>query len=100
MPEKYVPRRDYRFEYIYDAVSFVEEYQCGTCRFRKNPDDEGQHAIEFPMCFEVEAAIMAEDGPVEALDDLGTSGVVCVKYRQGNPEDFVVDPDQLTLGET
>ena len=94
MPEKYIPRRDYRFEYIWDAIKFVEEYQCVTCRFRKDADSE------FPMCFEVEAAIMAEDGPVEALDDLGDSGVVCVKYRRGNPEDFVVDPDQLTLGET
>lgn len=93
MTAKWIPQRDYRFEYIWDGIKFVEEYQCQSCRFRKDADED------FPMCYEVEGAIIAEDGPVEALDDLGPSGVVCVKYRQGNPEDFVVDPDQLTLGE-
>lgn len=88
---KYVPKRDYRFEYIYDAINFVEEYQCKTCRFRKEDNDED------PMCYEVEAAVIAEDGPVEALDDIGEHGVVCVKYREGNPEDFRVDPNQLEL---
>lgn len=84
----------------YDLMHEVEQECCVTCRFRKNPDEEGQHAQEFPMCFEVEAEFIAEDGQPESIDEDEFGVVVCTKYRPGDPwETFGVHPDQLTLGE-
>lgn len=86
---KYVPGRDYRFEYLDDVMLFVEEYQCGTCAFKSDRPD-------YPMCFEVEAELFAENGPVQALDDLGEHGVECVRYR--NVDDYTFpDPLQMEL---
>ena len=76
----------------------IEDELCVTCRFRKNPDEDGQHAQEFPMCYEIEAEMMGDE-PVEVLDTTENGMVVCSKYRPGDPWDFVEDPDQLTLGE-
>lgn len=87
------------YEYLWDLIGSIEENQCVTCRFRKNPDEEGQHAIEYPMCFEVEGELIQENEPVEALDRTESGMVVCTKYLPGDPWDFVPDPDQLTLGE-
>lgn len=95
----YTPGRKDGYEYLWDLISDIEKKQCVTCRFRKNPDDDGQHATEYPVCYEVEAEIIAENGPVGALDLTPEHGVVCTKYRQGDPWDCVVDPDQLTLGD-
>lgn len=68
----YIPRRDSRFEYIWDVMTFVEEQQCNSCAFKSDREDD-------PMCFEIEAELIAEE-PVEALDDRGSDGVVCMKY--------------------
>lgn len=70
----YIPRRDYRFEYLTEVMDFVEERQCHDCAFKSDRDD-------YPMCFEVEGELFAENGPVEALDDLGDEGVVCTRYK-------------------
>ena len=69
----YIPRRDSRFEYIWELLSHVEERQCNDCFFKS--DREG-----YPMCGEVEAQVI-EEGPVVELDDRGEHGVVCTKYR-------------------
>ena len=71
---KYSPKRDYRFEYLTDVMSFVEERQCHDCAFKSDRPD-------YPMCFEVEGELFAENGPVGALDDQGNDGVVCTRYR-------------------
>lgn len=73
----------------------LEEAQCVTCRFRKNPDEDGQHAQEFPMCYEVESQF--DNGPVEELDEDEFGVLVCTKYRPGDPWDFVIDPGQDSL---
>lgn len=88
---KYTPGRDYRFEYLWDVMSFVENYQCNTCAFKSDRPD-------YPMCFEVEADLIAENGPVEALDDLGEHGVECVRYRSVDDYTFP-DPLQMELFE-
>lgn len=75
---KYTPGRDYRFEYVTDVVTFVETYQCHDCAFKSDRPD-------YPMCFEVEGQLLVQDSdfaPVEELDDRGSDGVVCVRYRQ------------------
>lgn len=77
----YEPYRDYRFEYIWDVINFIEENQCRNCVFSKLVTDPGSHANEYPMCWAIEAEIMAENGPVAALDDHGDDGVVCRDYR-------------------
>lgn len=78
----YTPGRDARFEYLWDAINFIEENQCRTCAFSKlnDPDENREHAEEYPMCYEIEAAMLTEQ-PVEAIDDCGDDGVVCTKYR-------------------
>lgn len=78
----YTPKRDEKFYYIWDLMNYIEEKQCKTCSFSKivqDPDNE-PHSSEYPMCFEIEAEIIAEQ-PVEALDDAGDGGVVCSRYR-------------------
>ena len=86
---KYTPGRDHRFEYLWDVMSFVEENQCKGCGFKSDRP-------EYPMCFEVEAALIAEDGPVQALDDIGDNGVVCTLFRD---QELVAQeaPEQLRL---
>jgi len=74
----------------------IEEENCVTCRFRKNPEDDGQHAQEFPMCYEIEAAIVLEED-IEVLDRTDTGMIVCSKHRPGDPWDFVPDPGQQEL---
>ena len=74
----------------------LEEAQCIACRFRKNPDDDGQHAQEFPMCYEIEAAAMLEEEH-PALDEDEFGVLACTKYRPGDPWDFVEDPGQEGL---
>lgn len=91
----YTPGRDYRFEYLWDLMEFIEEHQCRTCAFSKLVTDNNAHAEEYPMCWAVEAQIMAEDGPVAALDDRGVEGVVCTRYR--NAEAAVEEENQDTL---
>lgn len=69
----YRARRDYRFEYVWDVMEFIEENQCGTCAFKSDRPD-------YPMCFEIEGELISEE-PVPALDDRGDEGVVCTRYR-------------------
>lgn len=78
----YKPTRDYRFEYIWDAMAFIEDNQCRTCAFGKlnDPDENKNHAFEYPMCYEIEGEFITEE-PVEAIDDCGDEGLVCTKYR-------------------
>lgn len=77
----YKPRRDSRFEYMWDLMAWVEERQCKTCALKSDRED-------FPMCFEVEAEIL-EEKEVEALDDHGEYGVVCSRYA--NEDDAARD---------
>lgn len=85
----YRPRRDHRFEYLTDVMSFVERNQCNGCGFKSDRPD-------YPMCFEVEGELFAENGPVAALDDRGNDGVVCVLFRD---QELVAQehPDQRRL---
>lgn len=68
----YIPRRDYRFEYVTEAISFVEERQCIDCFFKESG--------EFPMCMEIQGNVMLEE-PIEEWSDLGDEGLLCNKYR-------------------
>ncbi len=72
----YIPRRDYRFEYVTEAMEFVEVQECSTCVFR----EEG----EYPMCLPIAAKMTLEE-PVEEINDLGDDGISCTKYKQGDP---------------
>lgn len=72
----YRPHRDYRFEYVFEAMSFVENNQCKTCVFR----EEG----EYPMCLPISGQFILEE-PVEEIDDLDERGIACTKYRHGEP---------------
>jgi hypothetical protein len=69
----YIPRRDYRFEYLTEAASFIEERQCETCAFKSDRP-------EYPMCFEIEA-VLWDEKPIVEWDDLGDQGLHCTKYR-------------------
>lgn len=74
----YTPHRDERFEYVFEAMSHVEEKQCETCVFRRTDDPD------YPMCFEISGQFILEL-PVEEINDLGSDGLACTKYRPGNP---------------
>lgn len=78
----YAPKRDHRFEYLWDAMAFIEENQCVSCAFGKlnDPDEDSSHAAEYPMCYKIEGEFIMEE-PVEAIDDRGDEGVVCTLYR-------------------
>lgn len=78
----YEPKRDSRFDYLWDVMHFVEEMQCKGCAFSKLQDDEGdpEHAANYPMCHEIEAKFVLEE-PVEELDDAGRDGVVCTLFK-------------------
>lgn len=70
----YTAHRDYRFEYVMEAMNHVEVSQCFECKFRKDDNDE------YPMCYEIEAPFMLEE-PVEEIDDLGDKGLLCKKFQ-------------------
>lgn len=72
----YTPRRDYRFEYVTEAMTFVEEFQCFDCAFRGDQD-------EYPMmgCHFGADQIMFEEEDIEFFDDLGEHGIRCTKWR-------------------
>lgn len=82
------------YEMMYD----IEENQCGTCSFRKNPDDDGQHALDYPMCYKVEGLIIEHEDVVKPLVRRPDGVVVCTEFKLGDPAP-PVDPDQLVLGE-
>lgn len=92
----YTPHRDERFEYLWDLMHFIENNQCRTCAFSKIVTDHNAHAYEYPMCWGIEAQIMAESGAVAALDDHGDDGVVCKDYRDAE-EASKAHPDQGRL---
>ena len=71
----YQPKRDYRFEYMHEALNHVEDNQCRECVFRK-PDPNAYG----PMCVEIEAQFIMEE-PIIEIDDLGDSGLHCTKFR-------------------
>lgn len=72
----YRPHRDRRFEYVTDAINHIEEIQCGSCVFREKG--------EFPMCLPISGQLILEE-PVEEIDDLDERGLLCTKYRLGEP---------------
>lgn len=77
MTTPYKPRRDYRFEYVYEAMTFIEDRQCVTCVFNVGGD--------YPMCFEVSEWFLRADEdfePIPDVDDRGDEGVVCTRYRE------------------
>lgn len=74
----------------------VEQDLCVTCRFRKNPDEDGQHAQEFPMCYEIEAKFMGDD-PIRELSHRDKH-YTCSNYMMGDPwETFGAEPEQEKL---
>jgi hypothetical protein len=78
----YTPRRTAEFEYVWELISHIEHNQCFDCAFSKpvvDPDSE-PHSSEYPMCYEIEAAIIAEE-PLEALDEAPDGVVVCSLYK-------------------
>jgi hypothetical protein len=72
----YRPHRDHRFEYVTDVINHIEEIQCGSCVFREDG--------EFPMCLPISGQLILEE-PVEEINDLGSDGLTCTKYRNGEP---------------
>jgi hypothetical protein len=80
----------------YEMMTDIEENQCVTCSFRKDPDVEGSHAIEYPMCYPVEGLIAQFEDVVDPLAKRDDGVVVCTEYKQGEPPP-PVDPDQLSL---
>lgn len=83
----------------YEVMWNIEETQCRTCRFRKNEQgSDGSHAEEFPMCYEIEGALIVGEDYAEGLDRDEFDAVVCTKYRHGDPwETFGVHPEQPQL---
>jgi hypothetical protein len=79
----YIPRRDGRFEYLTDALAFIEERQCGDCVFQFARDG-------FYMCGEIEAKVFAEQ-PVLEINDLGDEGLFCKLYQR-DPEVYRQEP--------
>lgn len=77
----YKPARSSRFEYLWDAMSFVEDNQCWSCQFKKDIADFGDHAKEYPMCPEIEEKFFAEESIPEIVDH-DAAGIVCNKYRR------------------
>jgi hypothetical protein len=66
-----------------------------TCRFRKNVDEDGEHAIEFPMCYEIEAKFLGDDPVVELHYSRVGDHYTCTKYMAGDPrETFGDEPGQ------
>ena len=70
--EPYRPHRDYRFEYVAEAIAFVEMYQCRDCVFR---EDDG----EFPMCLEFQGPLLLEQVNPEIVDE-GEKGIRCTRF--------------------
>lgn len=84
----YIPKRDSRFEYVHEALFFIENNQCETCVFRQLDDEE------MPMCLEISGKFFLEE-PIVEVDDLGSDGIVCTKYR--DEELASQERDQSTL---
>lgn len=82
----YKPQRDYRFYYVDEAIRHIEDLQCVACVFRESG--------EFPMCLPISGQIITEQ-PVKEINDLGSDGLVCTKYRNGDPT-----PEQVEGQET
>lgn len=74
----YTPHRDPRFEYVHEAIEFIEETQCRVCVFRRTDDDD------YPMCFPVSGDFYLEE-PMDYITDLEDQGLVCQKFKVGNP---------------
>lgn len=72
----YKPHRDHRYEYLWEAMRDIEEAQCNSCVFRE--------LGEYPMCLPISGQFILEE-PVEEINDLGSGGLVCTKYRNGEP---------------
>lgn len=78
----YKPHRDSRFEYVWEAISFVEENQCRTCIHSKlfEPDTDKDHAEDFPMCWEIEGEFISEE-PIQDVMDYGKDGIWCRRWQ-------------------
>lgn len=79
----YNPRRTARFEYLWEVMNFVEENQCRMCVHSKlkDPDENKSHAEEYPMCYEVEGAMMLEE-PVHEFDEDEHGLITCNKFER------------------
>lgn len=73
VPVAYKPRRDYRFEYVAEAIEFVETYQCFSCVHREEDS-------EFPMCVEFSTGLLLEQTNPEIIDQ-GELGIRCTKHE-------------------
>jgi hypothetical protein len=62
-------------------MSDIEETQCVTCTWRKNPAGDGQHAIDYPMCYEVEGLIVEHENVIDPLDEDEFGQVYCTRYK-------------------
>jgi hypothetical protein len=98
----YVPRRDSRFDYIWEAMDHIEERQCVNCAFSKlqDPDVDKSHAEEYPMCFEVEADFIVKEAahePIEYISDYAPLGLTCNKYEPVGKPVIAPDENQLPL---
>jgi len=92
-----IPVKVRRYEYLWELMGELEQ-TCETCRFRKSVREFNDHAVDYPMCLEVESEILHEDKPVEVLDEDEHGMVVCTKYRPGDPDEtFGAHPDQQEL---
>jgi hypothetical protein len=68
--QAYIPRRDHRFEYIYEAMQYVEQKQCKNCI--KRDDDPN-----YPMCSDVAEFFFAEIVSIPMVEDHGEYGIFC-----------------------
>jgi hypothetical protein len=79
----YIPKRDYRFEYLDEVCAHIEETSCSLGCVHAEPDHE---------YLSVTCPIMAkiwDEEPMEEFDDRGDEGVFC-KAR--------VSPDTIGQG--
>lgn len=74
----------------YEMMTEVEQALCFQCSFRKDG--------EYPMCGEVENAIIVTEDVVVPLVMRPDGVVACTKFKLGDPSP-PGDPDQLVLGE-
>lgn len=81
---KYKPVRDSRFEYVWEAMNYIEEEQCRNCAHSKlqEHDTDRSHAQEYPMCWQVESEFIEANAKHIALENIIDTGdgIVCTKY--------------------
>lgn len=79
----------------YEMMTDIEETQCVTCAWRKNPAEDGEHAREYPMCYKVEALIIEHENVVDPLDEDEFGNVYCTEYKY---RDILAEPQPPEQG--